>query len=68
MTDRNQFHQMATCPACGDRSYILCDVCEAPLTHRERGVVQRTIGGPANIEFLDDAEAAEYREGYDHAE
>ena len=38
---------------------------DRPLTHRERGIVARTIGSPCDTEYLDDDEAAEYLAGYE---
>ena len=38
---------------------------DAPMTHRERGIVARTIGAPCDTEYLDDDEAVEYLAGYE---
>lgn len=59
------------CPICDGWSCSCAkeiDVRSEPLTHREMGIVHRTIGAAPDVEFLDDAEAAEYMEGYNNAE
>ncbi len=59
------------CPTCDAWSCSCAketDVRDDPLTHREMGIVHRTIGVAADTAFLDNSETAEYMGGYNHAD
>ena len=43
------------------------DDLDRPLSNYERGLIHKSLGSAADVEFLDDDEIADYMRGYNEA-